>query len=44
MEKLNVFRTDENANESKVIKTKVVDLRELPEEGQFFPAEKYKIT
>ena len=41
MEKLNVFRTDENASESKVIKTKVVDLRELPEEGQFFPAEKY---
>ena len=41
MEKLNVFRTDENASESKVIKTKVVDLRELPAEGQFFPAEIY---
>lgn len=42
MERLNVFRTEENAKESNpAIKTKVVDLRELPPEGQFFPAEIY---
>jgi len=41
MEKLNVFRSEENAKESKTIKTKVVDLRDLPKEGQFFPAEIY---
>ena len=41
METLNVFRTEENAKERNAIKTKVVDLRELPQEGQFFPAEIY---
>lgn len=42
METLNVFRTEENAKErNAIIKTKVVDLRELPPEGQFFPAEIY---
>jgi peptide methionine sulfoxide reductase msrA/msrB len=41
LEKLNVFRSEENAKESKTIKTKVVDLRDLPKEGQFFPAEIY---
>lgn len=41
METLNVFRTEENAKERNAIKTKVVDLRELPPEGQFFPAEIY---
>ena len=36
-----MFRTDENASESKVIKTKVVDLKNYRKKRQFFPAEKY---